>query len=238
MIVGILQCGHLPEEIESSHGKYSDMIERLLQGHDFDYRVFNVVDGIFPDSPSEADAWMITGSRHGVLDGLPWIAPLENMVRAIHTANLPLVGICFGHQIIAQALGGRVEKFAGGWSLGLKDYQIGSASLKMAAWHQDQVVTPPQGAHVLGSHPTCANAVMAIGDKILTVQPHPEFSRPVVAGLVTHRGGALPRDLVDDAERSLGDASDRDVFGAWIADVLEGAPADQIPSALRAKASA
>lgn len=235
MKIGILQCGHLPPEIEAEQGKYSDMIARLFDGQGFTYEVFNVVDGVFPDGPKAAEGWIVTGSRHGIYDPLPWIAPLEALVREIHAAERPLVGICFGHQLIAQALGGKAEKFSGGWSLGLKDYRIGDAVLAMPAWHQDQVITPPPGATTLGQGDVCAHAVMAIGPHTLTVQPHPEFDRAAVAGLIETRGAALPQDLVATARDRLDTPEDRNLFAGWMAAVLRGAPADVVPDALRSQ---
>jgi GMP synthase-like glutamine amidotransferase len=178
MIIGILQTGHVPEEISARHGEYSDMFRRLLGGRGFEFRVFNVVDMEFPEGPEAADGWLITGSKHGVYEDHPWIPPLEALIRGIRDAGQPLVGICFGHQIIAQALGGKVVKYPGGWALGLRRYRIGGREVSLHAWHQDQVVELPPGATVLGDSEMTAHAVLAIGDRILTIQPTPSSSAP------------------------------------------------------------
>ena len=99
-------------------GDYDALFRDLLAGHGFDFVTFAVLDGEFPASVEDADAWLITGSRHGVYEDHDWIPPLEALIRKIDARRLPLVGVCFGHQIIAQALGGKVEKFKGGWSVG------------------------------------------------------------------------------------------------------------------------
>jgi GMP synthase (glutamine-hydrolysing) len=159
-----------------------------------------------PQDPHEADGWLITGSKHGVYEDHPFIAPLEDFIRRVHDADVPLVGICFGHQIVAQALGGRVEKFAGGWSLGRKAYEVaGAAPIVLNAWHQDQVVEAPAGATRLGRNETCANAILAYGDRILTVQAHPEFDAGVIAHFIeTRRGmGIYPPDRLEAAEAAL-----------------------------------
>ncbi|MGP1356619.1 type 1 glutamine amidotransferase [Roseicyclus sp.] len=235
MIIGILQTGHVPEEISAQQGEYSDMFRRLLGGRGFEFRVFDVVDMDFPEGPEAADGWVITGSRHGAYEDHPWIPPLEELIRGIRDAGRPLVGVCFGHQIIAQALGGKVIKYPGGWAVGLRRYRIGGREVSLHAWHQDQVVELPPGATVLGDSEMTAHAVLAIGERILTIQPHPEFGRPVVEGLIAYRSATVEPDLVAKAAASLGGEDHNRLIGDWMADVLEGAPATRVPFATEAR---
>jgi GMP synthase (glutamine-hydrolysing) len=214
MKIGILQTGHAPEEIQASLGDYEHMFHRLLGGHGFDFQTWNVVDNDFPEGPDAADGWLITGSKHGVYEDHPWLPPLEALIRAIHDSGKPLVGICFGHQVIAQALGGTVVKHPGGWIVGRQDYDFDGQALSLNAWHQDQVIDLPPGARVLASNPTCAYAALAYGDTILTVQPHPEFTAEAIDGLIIHRGGAVPPELLNRARADL----DKPTANAVLAD--------------------
>jgi len=218
--LGILTCGHAPVELGDSVADYPDLFVQMLGADAFDYRFFDIVGGDPIPEPGACDAWLITGSRHGVYEDHPWIAPLEALVRRIHEEGRPLVGICFGHQLVAQALGGRVEKHAGGWSVGRVEYRLDDAAdaVPLMAYHQDQVIEPPPGARVLGESDVCRYAALAIGDTIRTLQPHPEFDVSVVTGLLDTRGKAIPPERLAAARASLEDAADVEHARATVAD--------------------
>jgi GMP synthase (glutamine-hydrolysing) len=204
MKIGILQSGHSPKEILGETGNYGDLFVDFLQGQDFDFAKYSVVDMEFPDSAQDCDGWLITGSKHGAYENLPFIAPLEELIRDIYAADLPLVGICFGHQIIAQALGGTVEKYKDGWAVGRQTYDWQGETVHLNAWHQDQIVALPADATVHASNDFCANAALVYGKKAFTVQAHPEFNGAFIDGLATHRGpGVVPDPLLDAARATL-----------------------------------
>ncbi|WP_322889738.1 MULTISPECIES: type 1 glutamine amidotransferase [unclassified Yoonia] len=218
MKIGILQTGHAPDELRPTTGDYADLFKRLLDGHDFDFAVYDVVDMDFPAAVTDCDGWLITGSKHGAYEDLPFIPPLEDFIRAVYAADLPLVGVCFGHQIIAQALGGKVEKFAGGWSVGRQVYRMNGQDYALNAWHQDQVVTLPADATVAGNNDFCANAMLTYGNRIYTVQAHPEFDAEVIDGLATYRGkGNVPDAQLAQARDDLDKQVDSDRLAAQIA---------------------
>lgn len=224
MHIGILQTGHAPDGLRARVGDYSDLFQRLLDGNGFTFDTYDVVDGVFPEGPDAADGWLITGSRHGAYENHPWLPPLEELIRAIDAGRVPLIGVCFGHQIIAQALGGKVEKFAGGWSVGRTVYDTMDGRIALNAWHQDQVVARPAGARVLASSPFCENAILAYGEHIWTVQPHPEFDADFIAGLIDERGDAIsPPVLLDKARDHLDRPLGTDVMAAKMAEFFRKA---------------
>ncbi|HBM41198.1 type 1 glutamine amidotransferase [Sulfitobacter pontiacus] len=222
MKIGILQTGHSPDNMKDALGDYGDMFVKLLGGHGFDFQIWSVVDGDFPASAVDADGWLITGSKHGAYEDHDWIPPLEQLIRAIREAGRPLVGICFGHQIIAQALGGKVEKFAGGWSVGRTEYTIDGETLALNAWHQDQVTQLPDGAKVVGASDFCANAALLYDDHIWTIQPHPEFTQDFIDGLIRTRGkGVVPDHQLQAASALLDAPTDNAKIADHIADFLK-----------------
>lgn len=218
MKIGILQTGYVPPELAPVTGEYPAMFERLLAPYGFSFETYAVVDGVFPPGPEAADGWLVTGSRHGAYEDHPWIAPLEELIRAIVAADKPLIGVCFGHQIIAQALGGTVEKFDGGWSVGPQTYDFGGTPKTVQAWHQDQVTKLPEGAEVVAGNEFCRYAALVYPGKAYTVQPHPEFDDTFIKGLLDTRGpGVVPDALLAQANGRMGTALDRTDIGAQFA---------------------
>ena len=207
MRIGILQCGQSPAQLKRDLGDYPDMFVRLLDGRGFDFTTWHVEGMAFPDDIHDADGWLLTGSRHGAYEDHAFIPPLEDFIRRVHDAGVPMVGICFGHQIIAQALGGTVVKHPGGWAVGAQDYDFGGQPVTLNAWHQDQVVALPPGAQVTGRNAFCENAALIYGDRAFTVQAHPEFGDAFIQGLMDTRAkGVVPDDLLAAASARMGQA--------------------------------
>ena len=221
MKIGILQAGHGSPAMIADEGDYPKMFETMLDGHGFTFETFTVVDGIFPASIAAAEGWIITGSKHGAYDDLPWISKLEALIREIYSAGQPLIGVCFGHQVVATALGGRVEKFEGGWAIGPKDYvtQDGS-TFKLNAWHQDQVLDPPKEAEILAGNDFCQYAMLGYRDQFLTLQPHPEYTKIAIGHLIDRYRDRAPDGILDAVADTLDDPNDASMIADQFADFL------------------
>ncbi|SOB91835.1 GMP synthase-like glutamine amidotransferase [Rhodobacter sp. JA431] len=218
MRIGILQTGQSPEPLREAAGDYPDMFVALLAPYGFNLVTYNVEQMQFPNDLHECDGWLITGSRHGAYEDHAFIPPLEDFIRKVMAAHIPLVGICFGHQIIAQAMGGKVERYEGGWAVGPQSYDFGGETITLNAWHRDQVTKLPEEAKVIACNDFCANAALVYGDTAFTVQAHPEFKDDFVDGLMTTRGpGVVPDSLMAEAREKLGQGNDSQAIAARIA---------------------
>ena len=233
MHIGILQCDYVYPDFRESEGDYPDMFMRLLSAIEptLKFSVYPVIDGIFPSTTDECDAWLITGSRHGTYEQLSWIGELTEWIRSLHKDQRRMVGICFGHQLIAQALGGRSGKSDRGWGVGLQTWDLqglppGIASdhsiFSLIASHQDQVSHLPTGAELVASSEFCPNAAYRIDSHVLTFQGHPEFSHAYSRGLMNLREDRIPQHQLEAGLASLeGEADDTEV-ARWIVSFLSG----------------
>ena len=226
MHVGILVTGDPPPALAETFGRYDAMVAALL-GEGFETTAYRVADGRMPPAPDAHPAWLITGSSAGVYDDLPWIAPLEDFLRAAR-GQAKLVGICFGHQIMARAFGGRVEQSSKGWGVGLHRYDVlaqrpwmdGAPSIAIPVSHQDQVIAPPAGATVLAASEFTPFAMLGWGDDAMSMQCHPEFAPGFAAALYDSRRDRLP-DAAGAIE-SLGQPNDEARVAGWIRAFLKG----------------
>ncbi len=222
MRIGILQTGIAPDSLKADFGDYPAFFETLLAGNEFKFTTYVVVNNDFPPDVQAADGWLITGSRHGAYENHAFITPLEDFIRSAAAAKVPMVGVCFGHQIMAQALGGKVEKFIGGWSVGANDYDFEGQTVTLNAWHQDQVTSVPKGAKIIAHSPFCAVAGLAYGTHGLSVQAHPEFSSEFIEGLMDSRGkGVVPEALLSKARTRLNDKIDQPLLARKIANFFK-----------------
>lgn len=231
MKIGILQCGHLDEVIKQKHGGFDKMFSALLSGNGFVFVNYVVVDNQFPESVSECDGWLVTGSAHGAYEDHVWIAPLEEFIRQSYAKGIPIAGICFGHQIMAQALGGKVEKYTGGWAIGHTRYALtqDDSTVELLALHQDQVVETPPEAHVIACTDFCANAGLAYQGSALSFQPHPEFTPEFMRDIIEHKIKlGLPRDIGEAALAQIGDQYDSARIAMQLVDFYKSAKPTKI----------
>lgn len=228
MKIGLLQCDHVAERFQPIAGDYAEMFD-VLFGQDFNLIPYDVCNGVWPVSLNDCDAYLCTGSRWSVYDDVAWIHELKTFVRQVHITSKPFIGICFGHQMMAEALGGKVEKSEYGWGVGIRNLEITQAeawmqppqpTLKLHYMHQDQVTRLPENSVVLGRSEHCPVGAFRIGDTMLGIQAHPEFTNEYSAALLADRIERIGAEHVQAARASLIHPTDEDVFAKWVAAFL------------------
>ena len=231
--IGILEAGRSKPDLLERHGSFPAMFERFLGAADptFRFCTYAVFDEEFPDTPQDCDAWLITGSRYSVYEQLPWIEQLKTFTAGCYAEAVPVVGICFGHQILAEALGGEVQQSKQGWGLGVHYYDtyirpvwMSSAPERFAvnAVHQDQIVRLPCDAQVIAGSAFCPYAVIAYPGNAISFQAHPEFSSAFVRDLLQwRRGTGFPEEAVDAALKTLTQPLDSPDIVHWIVNFLQ-----------------
>lgn len=235
--IGLLQCGHIHPDLVPEHGDYPELFAQLLGAHGIELTTYDVVDGPTPDRTDECDGWLVSGSADSVYDDLPWIAPVASFLRRILDDGAPLVAVCFGHQLLARALGVEVARADAGWGAGAHDYELVDArpwmdppatggTVRLLASHQDQVRELPPGATLLARTAHCPIAAYELGTA-LAIQPHPEFTREISAGLVERRRERIGAPTADRALASLDRPTDDELVGRWMATFLHRAAASR-----------
>ena len=231
----ILQTDILSPIMAQPFGQYPAMIHTLLadslatkpyKNLEFDHQSYSVTKGEFPSDEDVFDAYCITGSRHSAYESLAWISELEALIRRLHQQQQTIIGLCFGHQIIAQALGGTVAKHDRGWNIGLQATELNDQAkqekdrLHLIYSHQDQIVAPAPEATVLGSSTNCKYAIANIGHHILSFQGHPEFTVEFAEALYRSREALYQPAQYQHAMRSLSNQHDNQTASRWIIDFI------------------
>lgn len=229
--IGILTCGALDEDIQDPYGDIPDMIIAAFQRNDASLE-FSVFDAINNDLPAldSCDAFLLTGSTNSSYERTPWMLNLEEFVRECARSGTKLLGICFGHQLISQALGGKVEPCERGWALGTGFYELTAqkswmyptlGKLDVLVLHRDQVVQLPEKSKVIAQSQFCPYFMVQHGPNILTIQGHPEFTAPILRHLTDYNIDNFTSNKIREALFSLNAPVDSDAAIKWMINFIQ-----------------
>lgn len=233
MKVGLLECDHVREDFLSIAGDYREMFPALFAAiaPEWQFEFFDVCNGQFPSSVDDCDVYICTGSKSSVYDGDQWIENLKEFVREIYQAGKIYIGVCFGHQILGEALGGEVRKSDVGWCVGVHTFEIlqfqnwmkpSLLSFNLLMMCQDQVLKLPPESILLAQTPDCPYAMFQIGETMLGIQAHPEFPKLYDKALMELRVERIGERKVEMGIMSLELPTSEKLFAQWIVNFAEG----------------
>lgn len=237
MHIAVLVTNTDESDFAARHPRDAEKFRRLIAGVRPDWRVstFDLPKGGFPEGLQGFDGVLIGGSPASVLDDEPWVHRLMEVIRDAFAVGVPMVGTCFGHQAIAQALGGKVGANPGPFVLGASETEIvapapwmeGAGRIRLAAAHGEQVLNLPEGAEVIGRSEGCAVAAYRIGARVFATQHHPEMTPEFAAALVEEFAPHFPTEVGAAGRLALQGGIEGPRFGEWIARFFEQAVAGQ-----------
>ena len=233
MKIALLQCDHVVKALQPAHGDIPDLFKNLFDrvAPEVSLDVFNVTIGEYPDPVDQYDGFISSGARHSVYDQDPWILRFKDFVRELYDQGRKFVGICFGHQMIAEALGGKCEKSDQGWGVGIKEVLIYKKmswmqpeidSYRMIVSHADQVTALPEDAEVLGGNSHCPCSMYSVGENFLGIQAHPEFTLAFEKDIMEIRKDRIGQAAIDAAIPTLNEKTDEVAITRWIVQFIQG----------------
>ena len=228
MKIGLLVCDTVRPEYQAEFGDYPAMFQRFFSKYELiSYKVYK---GEFPENVTDCQAYVSTGSSHSVYEDLAWIRRVKAFIREIYDANLFFIGFCFGHQLMAEALGGKVAKATDvGWCVGVHEFRVhritkwmrpAKTKVNFLMMCQDQVVEMPKNAVRLGGNKMCPNAIIQVGERMMSVQAHPEFSKAYDRTLMEGRVDLMGEETVAKGIASLVLPIDTEVYQSWVDEFL------------------
>lgn len=236
MKLGVLEADKLSREIQQTFGNYGDMFQRLLGSitpaadDELTFQNYQVTEFDYPKTIDDCDAYLITGSQFSVYENAPWIKQLQDYVIKLVDRPKKLIGICFGHQIIAQALGGEVQKNKQGWGIGMASSTVyqskpwmrpAKQSFALLVSHQDQVMKLPPQAELLAGDDFCPHASYQIGEHILCFQGHPEFTQDYLKSRMWTRRELIGEQRFQQGLASLIQITDHTLIAQWLVNFVK-----------------
>jgi GMP synthase-like glutamine amidotransferase len=240
--IAILRTDAVLDQFQAAHGDYPAMFETVLAStaarppaladRPPRFTAFATHEGELPEDPRSFAAFVITGSRHSVYDDLPWLPPLTEFLRSALAADRKVIGICFGHQLLAHHFGGETARAETGWCVGVHETEVLApqpwmepqvARFGLLSSHRDQVRRLPEGAQAFAASARCPNAGFVVGSRVLTFQGHPEFTKAYAADLMRMREAALGAEVFAAGMASLERATDETLVARWILNFVAAA---------------
>lgn len=234
--IGLLQCDHVAEDLVEAHGDYQEMFSDLLlvDNEDVELSIYDLTADQFPVDLQACDGYVITGSQFSAYDDISWIHRAKSLVRDLYLEKKPTIGICFGHQLIAESLGGKVVKAVDkGWGIGVHKWQITHREswmgedqpdyLALRVSHQDQVMEMPEDSKLLASSDFCPIGGFQIGEHFLAMQGHPEFSSAYSEALMRKRIDQIGELVVEAGLDSLKKDVDNQRVSTWMIEFIKRA---------------
>jgi len=223
MTIGLLVCDEVRPAYREEFGDYPEMFQALFPAYTF--KLYKAFKGELPKDINDCDCFMATGSSHSVYEDLAWINQTKDFIKAIHEGNGYFIGFCFGHQLMAEALGGKVAKANVGWCVGVHEFEViyikkwmrpAKTQVNFLMMCQDQVLELPENAIRLAGNAHCPNAIIQIGDRMMSIQGHPEFTKAYDRTLMEARVERMGKEKVKNGLASLEKEVDIDLFRSWV----------------------
>lgn len=228
MKIGLLVCDEVNAAYQSTFGDYPEMYQVLFPHYEFEF--YAVYKNEFPKSVLDCEVYMATGSSHSVYEDIDWIHQTKAFIREIYAKNRFFIGFCFGHQLMAEALSGKVEKASDGWCVGIHQFNIfnikywmrpAKTKVNFLMMCQDQVIALPKNGIRLGGNKACPNAIIQVGKRMVSIQGHPEFSKAYVQTLMENRINRIGAEKVKKGIASLSLPIDLELFRDWVEEFLK-----------------
>jgi GMP synthase-like glutamine amidotransferase len=228
--LGILEAGQNRPEFIKTHGTMGEWFIPFLQqaSKDYTFNLYEAYRGQLPDRVEKCSAYLITGSAHSVYEKMDWLDELSKFI-IVSARQVPVIGICFGHQLLHRIFGGRVEASDRGWGIGVHEYRVyehpdwmqpAVSKIRLLASHHDQVLEPAKGSRTLAGSSFCPVAASTIGKNILTIQPHPEMDKEFAQAIFKMRYEEQGADVTNTALSSMNQKVDDDIAAKWITNFL------------------